>query len=178
MPHPGEHNRTDMEIALKGILAFIESAFNAVERPSTSLAQYKLIDEKGMLGTITPEEWEIAHAARPDRRWQDLTDEEIEACDCQLAHMDAQSFRYYLPAYMAYAARHAGDSIFEYEIGEFTIYSLSWASTFPGYKEEKFSLLDPAQKCAITAFLGFVVEHADEYIRDDAQKALDQWLRA
>ena len=90
----------------ESVSAVIEDAFKDVERPTESLRQFKLTDDKGMSCEITQEEWSAAGKNRIDRRWSDIPDEEIEECGCQLAHMQEREFVYFLPAYMRFAINH------------------------------------------------------------------------
>jgi hypothetical protein len=160
------------------VIGIVVSAFDGVPRPDTSLRQFQLTDEKGMSGTITDEEWADAGGSRPDRRWQDLSDVEIEACGCQLAHMQGEDFRYYLPAYLRYAIRHAGASLLDGQVVEFTIYGVTPSDLYAGRNELKYSLLDTGQRAAIAAVLRHLAAHADEdCFRRDAEEALAYWGR-
>jgi hypothetical protein len=162
-----------------GLIEIIDSAFSDLPRPDTSLRQFFLADQKGMSGTITETEWIEARDSRPDRRCQDLPDEEIEACGCQLAHMQGEDFRYYLPAYLRYSIRHAHLSLLDGMIVEFTIYGVTPSDKFPGRDDGKYSLLVPDQRAAIAGFLRFLAANAGEKcFRRDAAEALAYWDRS
>ncbi len=153
----------------------IESAFDGVPRSRTSLRQFVLTDQKGMAGTITAEEWRVAGLLRADTKWQEVSELEIEHCGCLLAHMQAEEFRYYLPAYMRYSVEHARDSIMESMIPAFVVFGLTPSQRHPSYSVRQYSLLNPSQRTAVTLFLRFMVDHADEYSVKDAKSALAFW---
>jgi len=153
----------------------IESAFDGVPRPETSLRQFVLTDQKGMAGTITDEEWRIAGITRTDAKWQDISALEIEHCDCQLAHMQSEEFRYYLPAYMIYSLSHAQDSVLESMIPGSVVFGLTPSKNNPSYSASQYKLLDSPQRKAVTAFLAYMANNANDYDRKDAKRALSFW---
>jgi hypothetical protein len=128
-----------------------------------------------MSGTITDEEWRFAGITRTDSKWQDISEFEIEQCDCQLAHMQAEEFRYYLPAYMLYSLNHAQDSVVESMIPGSVVFGLTPSQSHPSYSASQYRLLDSTQSEAITAFLKYMANHGEEYVRRDAQGALVIW---
>ncbi|GAB3096011.1 DUF6714 family protein [Lysobacter terrae] len=156
----------------------IESAFDDVPRPDISLRQFVLTDEKGMSGTITDEEWRFAGITRTDAKWQDISELEIEHCDCQLAHMQAEEFRYYLPAYMIYSLGHAQDSVMESMIPGSVVFGLTPSKDHLSYSTSQYSLLDLPQRRAVAAFLTYMANYADDYDREDAKRALAFWERS
>ncbi len=153
----------------------VERAFNDVPRPNTSLRQFLLIDRKGMAGTITDEEWRLAGITRTDNRWQDISDLEMEHCGCQLAHMQAAEFRYYLPAYMVYSLALAGASLLDSAVPGGVIFGLTPSKSLPAYSATQYELLDQRQHSAINEFLGYMASHANEYDRRHADYALTFW---
>jgi hypothetical protein len=128
-----------------------------------------------MSGTITEEEWRVAGITNTDAAWQDIPDHEIEHCDCQLAHMQGEAFRYYLPAYMVYALGHAQDSIMQSAIPGSVIFGLTPSKCVPSYSASQYRLLDPRQKEAVAAFLAYMAAHAEDDHREDAKQALAFW---
>lgn len=157
------------------VLLSIDEAFCNAPRPELSLRQYLLTDQKGMSGTITEEEWRLAGVMRVDSSWQEISDLEIEHCGGLMAHMDAISFKYYLPAYMRYSLNHIDKSVVESDILGYTVFSLVPWRENPEYSKTLFSLLDSTQRESISCFLRFVAEHADELERPDAVRALNYW---
>ncbi|MBC7501385.1 MAG: hypothetical protein H7315_12940 [Herminiimonas sp.] len=109
-----------------------ELAFTGVARSITSLRQFLLTDRYGMSREITNWEWAQAGKERVDSSWQDIPDSEIQECDCQLAHMQAEDFQYYLPAYMRYAVKHFGRPLWETDIIGSVVFSLSPSPKDPG----------------------------------------------
>jgi len=153
-------------------------AFEGVKKAETSLRQFHLTDEKGMAGTITPEEWRAAGSARVDSRWEDIPDSEIEKCGCLLAHMQAEDFRYYLPAYMRFSVRHFQEPIRESDILGSTVFSLYPSSKNKAlfhYNVAQLSLLTKEQQHIVVEFLRFVAAYADDVQRLDAEKALERY---
>ncbi|MEG3788974.1 DUF6714 family protein [Lysobacter sp. CCNWLW3] len=155
----------------------IESAFDGVPRPEISLQQLVLTDQKGMSGTITDEEWRLAGTTRTDAKWQDISALEIERCGCQLAHMQADEFRYYLPAYMVYSLGHAQGSFLESDICASVVFGLAPSKDHPSYSIGQYSLLDLPKRRAVTAFLACMANSADGYDRAGAKRALAFWGR-
>lgn len=153
----------------------IESAFDGMPRPDMSLRQFVLTDQKGMAGTITDEEWRLAGILRTDAKWQDISALEIEHCDSQLAHMEAEDFRYYLPAYMLYSLDHAQESMLETMTPGSVIFGLTPSRDHPSYSAGQYSLLDPSQRRAVAAFLRYMASNANDYDRIDAITALGFW---
>jgi hypothetical protein len=84
---------------LVSLITSVENAFDGTARAGTSLRQFQLTDRYGMSREITVDEWAAAGNRRVDATWQEISDEEIEECDCLLAHMGPEEFLYYLPAY-------------------------------------------------------------------------------
>ena len=162
------------------VIQAIESAFDGVERPDTSLRQFRLTDQKGLSEDISNEEWLNAGQSRIDHTWQEIPESEIEECEVVLAHMQAAEFRYYLPAYMRHAVNHLSDPVWRSDILSMTVSSLFPSRNHPdlySYSVRQMSLLDQGQRQAVIQFLKFVAENADFVQRPDAQKALERyWL--
>ena len=150
-----------MDDVRKSTRELIESAFDGVPRPKTSLRQFVLTDQKGMSGTVTEEEWRLASISRTDAKWQDIAALEIEHCDCLLAHMQAQEFRYYLPAYMIYSLDRAQD--LKDMIPGSVVFGLTPSKLDPVYSASQYSLLNAFQREATAAFLAYMAVHAEEY---------------
>src|SRR5690242_11187888 len=84
------------------IIRDIEAAFDGVERGE---------------GVTLHEAWAIdccasdrkrakARKSDTDTRWKDIPASDIENCPSALAFMDAEGFRYYIPAYMVWTLRN------------------------------------------------------------------------
>jgi hypothetical protein len=156
----------------------IEQAFWGVARPETSLRQFKLTDEFGMSGNITDADWLRAGSARVDASWLDIPDAEIEECGNQLAHMQADEFLYYLPAYMCYAVRQIARPIWETDIIGSLVFSLSPKSQMSAVNLCHFAqltLINKAQKNAVINFLQFIGVMADAVHQSDAINAIERY---
>ena len=154
----------------------IERAFSGVARPATSLRQFVLTDRFGMSGKITKKQWEQAGRQRGDSNWQDISDAEIHECECLLAHMQAEAFQYYLPAYMRYAVKHLHDQAESAEIVGSVVFSLTPfakdPSTFASMAEQ-LQLLNGSHKRVIVQLLNFIATAGYESHAADARAALD-----
>lgn len=160
------------------LISEIELAFTGVARPATSLRQFLLTDRYGMSREITNREWEQAGRERVDSSWQDIPDSEIQECDCLLAHMQAEEFQYYLPAYMRYAVKHFDKPLWQTDIIGSVVFSLSPSTKDPGgyaYMVGQLSSLNSRQRFVIVQFLNFVATEADYLQRPYAIKALEQY---
>ena len=160
------------------VIKLIDSAFQPVCRPETSLRQFQLTDLYGMVREVTDEEWRIAEGLSADQCWQDIPISEIEECGCLLAHMEAHEFQYYLAAYMCYCVNHVRQCGVSAEIIGGTVFSL-----YPSrkndelykYKMAQFSLLTSQQKRAIVEFLKFISSMADEFQGPEAERTLSKY---
>ena len=163
------------------LIKAIEFAFNGVARPETSLRQFLLTDKYGMSREITHEEWTQTGKARVDNKWTDIPDSEIEECDCLLAHMQAEEFLYYLPAYMRYSAKNCQKPIWETDILGMCVSSLYPSSkdgSLYAYKISQLALINSVQKQVVVQFLNFVASMANYVQRPYATKALERyWSR-
>jgi hypothetical protein len=160
------------------IVDLIERAFSDIPKSEVSLRQFRLTDLYGMSREITDEEWEGASRNRVDESWQEIPDSEIEECDCILAHMEAEEFLYYLPAYMRYSVKHITTPISTNDILGSTVFSLYPSmqnADIYEYKERQLSLLNEGQRKSVVEFLKFVTSNAGWVQRPDAEKALNRY---
>jgi len=162
------------------VIRAIERAFDGIGRPKTSLRQFRLTDQKGMSGFISDEEWEDAGKNRIDSKWQDIPDDEIEECHVVLAHMEAEEFRYYLPAYMRYGIKHHTTPLWKSDVLGSTVFAVYPSSRDPHLREyvlSQLSLLNSAQRSSVVQFLQFVADYVEDARRPDAQVALDRYWK-
>lgn len=160
------------------LISEIELAFTGVARPATSLRQFLLTDRYGMSREITNREWQQTASERVDSKWQDIPDSEIQECECLLAHMQAEDFYYYLPAYMRHAVKHVDKPLWETDIIGSVVFSLSPSAQDPdsyAYQVAQFTSLNSIQKRVIVLFLNFVSTKADPVQRPYSDKALEQY---
>ncbi|NVJ66710.1 MAG: hypothetical protein HWE16_09480 [Gammaproteobacteria bacterium] len=162
----------------KELIMQIEKAFWNVPKPETSLAQFILTDEKGMAGDITDEEWFLAKIKRTDNHWTQLTDQELKDSDCVLAHMQANEFVYYLPAYMRYSVKFISAPIYESLIITYVIFHLDPMDELHSLDCYKFSqykeITTPQCECII-AYLEFISRKGNDIHAEDAKKALSSF---
>ncbi|KQV54018.1 DUF6714 family protein [Duganella sp. Root336D2] len=167
---------------LVSLITGIEDAFDGTARAETSLRQFQLTDKYGMSREITADEWTAAGKKRVDRTWQEIPDEEIEECDCLLAHMGAEEFLYYLPAYMRYSLKNHHRSIWETDVLGMTISSLLPSTKnedLRAYAIAQYSALNEIQRQIVIHFLKFTASLEDDVRHSDALKALaSYWQNA
>lgn len=143
----------------RGVIACIDSAFQGVARAQTSLRQFLLTDQFGMSRHIGESEWRAAGKQRVDAVWQEIPDAEIEEGHGLLAHMDAEEFQYYLPAYMRHAVKGHDESGWGADVLEMTVWSLFPSKTGRRVSPSsiaQYAALDAAQRTAVIVFLTFV----------------------
>lgn len=160
---------------LVSLITGIEGAFDGTARSETSLRQFQLTDQFGMSREITADEWAAAGRKRVDTTWQEIPDEEIEECDCLLAHMGPEEFRYYLPAYMRYGLRNHDRPIWETDVLGMTVFALLPSTKnedLRAYAIAQYSALNESQKRIVIHFLEFIANLEDDVRHTDAFKAL------
>ena len=167
-----------LAISADELIKAIEQAFDGVECSTTSLRQFSLTEQFGLLRDITDKEWTQAGKSRIDSKWQDIPDSEIEECNCLLAFMQAKEFKYFLPAYMRYSVNNYKKSIWETDIIGGVVHSLFPSSKNDDlyvYNVRQLSLLIETQKSTVVQFLHFVATSAGDVQRPDAVKALERY---
>lgn len=162
----------------KEVIQEIESAFAGTPRSQISLRQFNLTDKKGLSKTITDEEWREAGRNRADSKWEDITDTELEEFECMLPHMQAAEFRYFLPAYMRYAARNAHKPFYDNVLLGSTIFNITPESENPdmnAYTLKQLSLLSDTQIKVVKTFLEFASKNAENPYDRTATAALEKY---
>jgi hypothetical protein len=157
------------------LIEAIEAAFPVAPLPEMSLHQAQLGDQS-MIREITETEWEAAAVLDAGRSWQRFADEELMACDAALAHLEEQSFVYYLPAFLRFAVCHCtaiwpnpaesllGAVIFA--VTDNTPYSLG-----------RYKRLNASQREAVIAFLEFMARNDSLYERRMAEQSLTRYWK-
>jgi hypothetical protein len=146
-------------------LAQIESAFADAPRPSNDDLLHELCMDDNDIVYLYP----VAH-------WRDMPDELVESEYAALSFLSPGGFRHFIPAYMSFTLRRLDSGAAAVDS---TIWSL--APVFyddPGLKDfavSKLALLTESQCAAAVAFLEAVRELGDDYIADQAGKALAYW---
>jgi hypothetical protein len=152
------------------VIEHIETAFPSAPLPGMTLHQAQLADQS-MSRAISDKEWNDAGKIDAGRTWQDVTDEEVVACDAALAHFDEESFIYYLPAFLIFALRHC-DVVWPHPawdtVGNVVFFVTHREPSMLG----RYKRLSASQRQAVICFLEFIAEHGRGSNAPDAQKAL------
>jgi hypothetical protein len=165
-------------MSLVSLIISVENAFNGTARAGTSLRQFQLTDRYGMSREITVDEWAAAGKMRVDATWQEIPDEEIEECDCLLAHMGPEEFLYYLPAYIRYGLKNHHRPIWETDMLGMTLSSLLPSTKnedLRAYAIAQYSALNEAQRQIVIHFLEFTAKLEDDVRHSDALEALTSY---
>ena len=115
----------------------------------------------------------------PIAHWREMPDELVESEYAALSFLSPDGFRHFIPAYMGFTLRHLKSGAAAVDS---TIWSL--APVFyedPGIQEfvvSKLSTLTDEQRAAAVAFLEAVGEEGDDYVAEQAEKALGYWRAA
>ncbi|PKB20599.1 DUF6714 family protein [Janthinobacterium sp. 64] len=163
------------------LIACIERAFAGTQRPETSLRQFLLTDKYGMSEDISEREWAASGRDRVDSIWQEIPDAEIEEGEGLLAHMEAEEFLYYLPAYMRYAVAYQHRASWETDVLGMTVHALSPSERNQdsrAYAIAKYAGFNAAQRQAVVQFLTFVVQVDESLPGQDALAALAGYWQA
>jgi hypothetical protein len=112
----------------------------------------------------------------PVEHWRDMPDELVETEYAALSFLSPDGFRHFIPAYMRFTMRHL-------DSGAAAVDSTIW-SLAPVFYEDagiqeftvsKLSSLSGDQRAAVVAFLEAVRELGDDYVAEQAGKALSWW---
>ena len=155
----------------ESIIEAIRSAFAGVPRGRITMHEAEVIDDYG-----SDDERKKARGLDTDESWDQVRDNDIMACTTALCHVDADGWRYYLPAYMIWSLRHfrASHSI----VSDFTIYTFDPNNKCPqlrAFNMERFGLLNQAQSRAVCRFLRYMAANDDLADGRMAQMALDEF---
>ena len=165
-------------MSLASLTASIENAFDGTAHAGTSLRQFQLTDRCGMSRQITGDEWATAGKMRVDTTWQEIPDEEIEECDCLLAHMGPEEFLYYLPAYMRYGLKNHRRPMWETDVLGMTLSSLLPSAEnedLRAYTIAQYSALNETQRQLVVHFLEFTASLKGDVRHSDALDALTSY---
>lgn len=130
----------------EAILGDIRRVFAGVRRGLVTLHEAEVIDDYG-----TDEERAAARLLDPDGPWEDVPDDHIAGSPWSLSHLDPQSWRYYIPAYVSWSLRHPEDR--ENIIHDCIIYTFDIGPGLVDYALARFETLTPDQAAAVARFL-------------------------
>lgn len=158
----------DDQAILQGTLARIEAAFADAPRPPDDQLLHEQCRDDNDIVRLYPLE-----------HWRDLPDELVESQYAALAFLSPDGYRHFIAAYMGFTLRNLAGGAAAVDS---TIWSL--APVFyedPGIQEfvvSKLSTLTDDQRAAAVAFLEAVGEEGDDYLAEQAEKALGYWRAA
>ena len=154
-PHPTKHE----------VIAAIRAAFDGVERGAVTLHEADVMDSYG-----SAEERAAARLLDTDRVWEQVPAEDVERFASALSFLDAEGFRYYIPAYMVWTLDNdsTGDSS-----AFSTLCHLERLDEREATFVKRLQLLDDGQRRAVALFLLYFTP--DRYAGDDARKALHRF---
>lgn len=165
----------------EALITAIERAFDGVPRTDTSLRQFQLTDLHGMDDDFPEREWSVAGRQRTDAAWQDIADAELEAGQVVLAHMPADDFRYFLPAYLRHVLSHLHVPFWQCDVAGMTLAALTPPARAGSSRNDKlarFAALDEGQRMAIAQVLVFLAESDTQAnVAPEASQALDSYWR-
>ena len=150
---------------MRSTLAQIEDAFADAPRPSNDDLLHERCADDNDIERLYP----VAH-------WRELPDELVESEYAALSFLSPDGFRHFIPAYMSFTLRHLGSGAAAVDS---TIWSL--APVFyddPGIQEfvaSKLAALTESQRASVVGFLNAVGELGDDYLAEQAEKALSYW---
>jgi len=150
---------------VRSALAQIDAAFRAARRPpDDELLHEQCMDDNDIVRLY------------PVQHWRELPDELVESEYAALSFLSPDGFRHFIPAYMGFTLRRL-------DSGAAAVDSTIW-SLAPVFYEDpaiqdftvsKFASFTESQRAAVIAFLEAVIETGDDYVADQAAKALSWW---
>lgn len=139
-------------VKAEAIIAEIREAFSEVSRGNgISLHEADIIDSYG-----TETARKKARELDTDTCWWEVPSELLDKFNGALFFMDAEGYRYYLPAYMTYGLKTYAASTLAMDVVLTTLFPTSEESF------KRFSLLDARQKKAVARFLWFIATETGE----------------
>ena len=145
------------------LIKAIQNAFDGVQLGNgISLREARLHDDS----ETDPKKFEQARALDDETRWFELTKAEIEEFGDTLPFMDAEGYKFYLPAFMIYALQNPKS---ESVAADWTIYSLE------SDRLQRFHVFNEKQKRVIRLFLEYCANDDYHYDAEEADKALRYW---
>lgn len=147
-----------------GIIRWIETHFEDVTRDGgTTLYQMRVLDDYG-----SPEDLKEAAKLDPESTWQEIADPKLSNFACSMVFLDANGFRFYLPAFMRFTLANWKDGAATCEnMG--VIYALGRGPQ--GFHREAFEMFSQSQMEATAAFLWYIANSNDS-LAEDAECSL------
>ena len=143
------------------VLAQVESAFAAVERPhNDELLHPDSFDDMDLVPLYEIESW------------RDMTDHDLIESYAAPSFLSAAGFRYFFPGYMRFSLTNPDSPE---AVVSATIWALDpslYSERIAAYARSKYELFDEAQRAALVSFLEAMTESS---YGDDARRALREW---
>jgi hypothetical protein len=112
----------------------------------------------------------------PVQNWRAMPDDLVESEYAALSFLSPDGLRHFIPAYMSFTLRRLGSGAAAVDS---TICSLAPVfyddPALQDFTVSKLATLTDSQREAAIAFLEAVQEHGDEYVVEQAGKALGWW---
>jgi hypothetical protein len=157
-----------------GLLQKIKDAFPSSPIPEVSLRQAVLADQT-LARCVSEEEWANERHKDGSTPWTMLNDEALCECSEGLAHLDEESFVYYLGAFLCFAIKHANARIVDRE-GEFLCNIVTSLTNRSNYNLGRLKALNDAQISCVISVLELLSKTSETH-GADSLKALDRyWL--
>jgi hypothetical protein len=158
----------------------IETAFLGVERDEDCTLHQAQLSDQGMRRDISDAEWQSAKDRDPERDWRQVPAAALDECDAALSHATAQSWRFYLPAYMSRALRLLDADILSTWFPGSVIHHLTYPGKSPGLEShvlDRFKTLNTSQGQAVKLFLQYIRDYpaTRTSYRRDAELALRKY---
>ena len=150
---------------MRSALAQIDAAFRAARRPpDDELLHEQCMDDNDIVRLY------------PVQHWRELPDELVESEYAALSFLSPDGFRHFIPAYMGFTLRRLDSGAAAVDS---TIWSLAPVfyedAAIQDFTVSKFASFTESQRAAVIAVLEAVVETGDDYVADQAGKALSWW---
>ena len=150
---------------MRSALAQIDAAFGDASRPpDDELLHEQCMDDSDIVRLY------------PVQHWRELPDELVESEYAALSFLSPDGFRHFIPAYMGFTLRRLDSGAAAVDS---TIWSLAPVfyedAAIQDFTVSKFASFTESQRAAVIAFLEAVVETGDDYVADQAGKALSWW---
>jgi hypothetical protein len=146
-------------------LGQIELAFRDAPRPSNDDLRHERCMDDNDIVRLYP----VAH-------WREMPDELVESEYAALSFLSPDGFRHFIPAYMGFTLRHLTSGAAAVDSTIWSLAPVFYADA--GLKDfvvSKLASLTEDQRAAVIAFLDSIRELGDEYLAEQAGKALGYW---
>jgi hypothetical protein len=146
-------------------LAQIELAFGDAPRPSNE----DLLHEQCMDDNDIAQLYPVAH-------WREMPDELVESEYAALSFLSPDGFRHFIPAYMGFTLRNHASGAAAVDSTIWSLAPVFYADAgLQDFVVSKLASLTESQRVAVVAFLEAIRELGEEYLADQADKALAYW---